>query len=166
MKRDLGSTTQYSPSLQFSHSVMSDSLWPHGLQACQASLSTTSSWNLLKLMSVELVMPYNRLIICHSLLHPPSIFPSIRIFSNESALCIRWPKYWSFSISPCNEHSVLISFRIDELDLAVQGTLQDYSLASQFKSINSLALSFLYGPTLTSIDNYQTNHSFDYMALC
>ena len=138
MKRDLGSTTQYSPSLQFSHSVMSDSLWPHGLQACQASLSTTSSWNLLKLMSVELVMPYNRLIICHSLLHPPSIFPSIRIFSNESILCIRWPKYWSFSfsISPSNEHPGLISFRMDRLDLlAVQGNLKSHLQHNSSKTL-------------------------------
>ena len=95
--------------------------------ACQASLSITSSWNLLKLMSIELVMPSNRLILCHPLLLPPSIFPSIRVFSNESALRIRRPKYWSFSfnISPSNEHSGLISFSMDWLDLlAVQGTLK------------------------------------------
>ena len=94
--------------------------------ACQASLSITSSWSLLKLMSIESVMPSNCLILCHPLLLP-SIFPSIRVFSNESALCIRWPKYrsFSFSISPSNEYSGLISFRIDWLDLlAVQGTLK------------------------------------------
>ena len=81
--------------------------------ACQASLSITNSWSLLKLMSIESVMPSNHFILCHSLLHLPSIFPSIRIFSNESALCIRWPKYWSFSfnMSPANEHTGLISFR-------------------------------------------------------
>ena len=93
---------------------------------CQASLSIASSWSLLKLMSIESVMPYSRLILCHPLLLLPSIFPSIRVFSNESVLCIRWPKYWSFSfsISPSNEYSGLISFRIDWLDLlAVQGTL-------------------------------------------
>ena len=95
--------------------------------ARQASLSITISQSLLKLMSIELVMPYNHLIFCHPLLLPPSIFPSIRVFSNESALCIRWPKYWSFSfnISPFNEYPGLISYRIDWLDLlAVQGTLK------------------------------------------
>ena len=94
--------------------------------AHQASLSITSSQSLLKLMSIESVMPSNRLILCHPLL-PPSIFPNIRVFSNESALCIRCPKYWSFSfnISPLNEYSGLISFRMDWLDLrAVQGTLK------------------------------------------
>ena len=93
----------------------------------QASLSITTSQNLLKLMSIESVMPSNHLILCHPLLLLPSISPSIRIFSNESVLCIRWPKYWSFSfiISPSNEYSGLISFRIDWLDLlAVQGTLK------------------------------------------
>ena len=81
--------------------------------ACQASLSITNSWSLLKLMSIELVMPSNHLFLCHLLLLPPSIFPSIRVFSNESDLCIRWPKYWSFSfnISPSNKYSGLISFR-------------------------------------------------------
>ena len=94
---------------------------------CQASLSITNSWSLLTLMSIESVMPSNYLILCHPLLLPPSNFPSISVFSNESALCIRWPKYWSFSfnISPSNEHSGLISFRMDWLDLlAVQGTLK------------------------------------------
>ena len=95
--------------------------------ACQASLSITNSWNLLKLMSIESVMSSNYLILCHPLLFLPSIFLSIRVFSNESALLIRWPKYWSFSfsISPYNEHSGLISFRMDLLDLlAFQGTLK------------------------------------------
>ena len=95
--------------------------------ACQASLSITNSKSLLKLMSIESVMPSNHLILCCPLLLPPSIFPSIRVFSNESALHIGWPKCWSFSfsISPSNEHSGLISFRMDWLDLlAVQGTLQ------------------------------------------
>ena len=95
--------------------------------ARQASLSITNSWRLLKLMSIELVMPSNHLILCHPLLLWPSIFPSIRVFSNESVLYIRWPKYWSFSfsISPFNEYSGLISFRMDWLDLlAVQGTLK------------------------------------------
>ena len=95
--------------------------------ACQASLSITNSWSLPKLMSIESVMPSNHLILWCPLLLPPSIFPSIRIFSNESAVPIRWPKYWSFSfnISPSNEHPGLISFRMDSLDLlAVQGTLK------------------------------------------
>ena len=95
--------------------------------ARQAALSITNSRSLLKLMSIESLMPSNHLILCHPLLLPPSIFPSIRVFSNESVLWIRWPKDWSFSfsISPFNEHSWLISFRINYLDLlAVQGTLK------------------------------------------
>ena len=95
--------------------------------ARQASLSITNSWSLLKLLSIEAVMPSNHLILCHPLLLPPSIFPSIRVFSNESVLHIRWPKYWSFSfnISPSNDYSGLISFKSDWLDLlAVQGTLK------------------------------------------
>ena len=105
---------------------MSDSLQPHGLQACQASLSFTIARSLLRLMSIESVMPSNHLILCHPFLLLPSIFPSIRVFSNESAFRIRWPKYWSFSfnISPSSEHPGLI-FRMDWLDLlAVQGTLK------------------------------------------
>ena len=97
-------------------------------------------------------MPSNHLILCHPLLLP-SIFPSIRVFSNESALCIRWPKYWSFSfnISPSNEHSGLISFRMDWLDLcAVQGTLRSL-LNTTVQNINSSVLSFVYSPTLTFI---------------
>ena len=124
--------------------------------ACQASLSITNSQSLLKLMSIELVMPSNHLILCHPLLLLPSIFPSIRVFSNESVLRIRWPKYWSFSfiISPSNEYLGLISFRMDWLDLlAVQGTLKSL-LQHHSWSINSLALSFLYSPTLTSIHDY------------
>ena len=95
--------------------------------ACQASLSVTSSQSLLKLMSIKSVMPSHHLILCQPLLLPPSIFPSIRVFSNESVLCIRWPNYWSFSfsISPSNEYSGLISFRMDWLDLlAIPGTLK------------------------------------------
>ena len=96
--------------------------------ACQASLSFTISQSLLKFMSIESVMPSNHLILCHRLLLLPSIFPSIRVFAKETALCIRWPKYWSFSfsISPSDEYSGLISFRIDWFDLlAVQGTLKN-----------------------------------------
>ena len=127
--------------------------------AHQASLSQS----LLTLMSIESVMPSNHLILCHPLLCLPSIFLSIRVFSKDSALCIRWPKHWSFSfsISPSNECSGLISFRMDWLDLlAVQGTLK-CSPAPQFKSINSLALSLLHSPTLTSIHDHWKNHSLD-----
>ena len=93
--------------------------------ACQASLSITNSWSLLRFMSIESVMLYNHLILSHPLLLLPSIFPSISVFSNESVLCIRWPKYWSFSISPSSEYSGLISFKIDWSDLlAVQGSLK------------------------------------------
>ena len=112
--------------------------------AGQTFLFINNSQSLLKLMSIELMMPSNHLILCRPLLLLPSIFPSVRIFSNESALRIRWPKYWSFNISPSNEHSGLISFRMDWLDLpAVQGTLKKSFPTPQFKSINSLALSFL-----------------------
>ena len=101
-----------------------------------------------------------------SLLLPPSVFPSIRVFLNESVLCVRWPEYWSFSfsISPSNKYSGLISLRTDWFDLAVQGT-QESSSTPQFKSINSLVLSLLCGPTLTSIYDYWKNHSSDYMDL-
>ena len=125
--------------------------------AHQASLSITNSWSLLKLMSIESVMPSSHLILCRPLLLLLSIFPSIRVFSNESALHIRCPKYWSFSfsISPSNEHPGLISFRLDWLALlAVQGTLKSLLQHHSLKSINSSALSFLYSPTLTSIHDH------------
>ena len=124
--------------------------------ARQTSLSIIDSQGLLKLMSIESVMPSNHLILCHPLFLLPSIFPTIRVFSNESVLSIRWPKYWSFSfsISPSNKYSGLISLNIDWLDLlAVQRTLKSL-LQHQFKSINSLMLSFPYNPTLTSIHDY------------
>ena len=109
-------------SVKFSHSVVSDSLWPHGLQHTRPPCpSPAPTWSLL--MSIELVMPSNHLILCHPLLLLPSIFPNIRVFSNESAFRIKWPKYWSFSfsISLSNEHSGLIYFKMDWLDLfAVQ----------------------------------------------
>ena len=142
-------------SVQFSCSVVSDSAAPQ-TAAHQASLSITNSRSLLKVMSIELVIPSNHLILCSPLLLLPSIFPSIRVFSNESVLPTGWPKYWSFSfsISPSNEYSGLISFRMDWLDLhAVQGTLKSL-LQHQFRSINSSALSFLHSPTLTSILDY------------
>ena len=117
-------TVQLSSVQSLSHVRLFATPWT---TAHQASLSITNSLSLLKLMSIELVMTSNHLILCHPLLLLPSIFPSIRVFSNESVLCIRWPKYWSFSfsISPSNEYSGLISFRIDSLDpLAVQETLK------------------------------------------
>ena len=113
-------------SVQFSHSVMSNSATPW-TAAHQPSLSITNSWRLLKLLSIKSMMPFNHLILYYPLLLLPSIFPSIRVFSNESALHIRWLKYWSFSfsISPSNEYSGLISFRMDWLDLlAIQGILK------------------------------------------
>ena len=132
--------------------------------AHQASLSITNSWSLLKLMYIKLVMPSNHLILCHPLLLPPSFFPSIRVFSNESVLCIRWPKHWSFSfsISPSNKYSGLIYFLYDWLvGSPCSPRDSQKSPTPQFKSINSLALSFLYSPTLTSICDSWRNHSFD-----
>ena len=134
----------------------------------KASLAFTVSWSLLRFMSIESVMPSNHLMFCWSHLLLPSIFPSIKVFSNESALHIRWPKDWSFSfsISPSNEYSGLISFRIGWFDLLAVQETQELSPAPQVKSINSLSCSLLYGPTLTSIHDYWKNHSFDYMHLC
>jgi len=132
--------------------------------ARQASLSITNSQILLKLMSVESVMPSNHLILCRPLLLPPSIFPSIRVFSNESVLCIRWPKYWSFSfiISPSSEYSGLISFRMDWLDLlAVQGTLksllQHHSSKASILQCSAFFIVQLSHPHMTNWKNY----SFD-----
>ena len=123
---------------------MSNSLWPCGLQHARLPCpSPTNSWSLLKLMTVESVMPFNHLILGHPLLLLPSILPSIRVFSNESVLCIRWPKDWSFSfsISPSNEYSGLISFRMDWLDLlAAQGLSRVFSSTTvqkyQFFGVN------------------------------
>ena len=138
-----------------------------GTAACQASLSITSSWSLLNLMSIDSVMPSNNLILYHPLLLPPSIFPSIGIFSSESVLHFRWSKYWSFSISisPSNEYSWLISFRIDWLDL-----LGSKGLSKVFSNITVqkhkfFVLSFPYGPTHTSTHDYWQNHSFNFMAV-
>ena len=131
----------------------------------QAPLSSTISWSLLKFMSIESVTLSNHLILCHPFLLLPSIFPSIRVFSSALALHIRWPKYWnfSFSISPSNEYSGLISFRPYWFDLAVQGTLKDLLQhhSPQLESISSWALSLLYGPTLISAHNSWKKHSFD-----
>ena len=142
-----------------SHDQLSVTPWT---AACQASLSFTTSRSLLKLMSIEWVMPSNHPDLYYPLLLLPSIFPSSRIFSNELALCIRWQKYWSFSISPSNEYSGLISF----YDLLIWSPFspRDYQESSptlQFKSIISLMLRLLYGPTLTSIHDHRTNHSLD-----
>ena len=134
------------------------------ITARQASLSFTICWSFLRFMSIELEMLSKHLILCHPLLLLPSIFSSIRVFSNESALQIRWPNYWSlsFSISPSNEYSGLISFRIDWFDLlVVQGTLKSLL---QHHSLKASIL--LYGPTITSIHDYWKHHSFHYMDLC
>ena len=123
-RKAMTNLVQYSSVKSLSHVQLFATLWT---AACQAFLSITKSQSLLKLMSIESVMPSRHLILCRSLLFLPSIFPSIRIFSNGSALCIKWLKYWSFrfSMSPSNERPGLISFRIDWLDLlAVQGTLK------------------------------------------
>ena len=152
-----------SQNLLFSHS----NLWiftTSQTAARQASLFFTISWILLKLMSIESVMPPNNLILCNPLLFLLSIFPSIRVFSNESALCIRWPKYWSFSfsISPSNEYSRLISFRIDWFGLfSVQGTLQRAFSNTTIQKHLFSGVQLFYGPTLTFIHDYWKNHSFD-----
>ena len=134
--------------------------WP---SACQAYLSITNSRSLLTLMFIESVMPSNHLILCHPFLLPPSIFPSIRVFSHESVLPIRWPSYWSFSfsISPSNEYLGLMSFRMLVGSPCSPRDSQESSPTPQFKSINSLALSFLYSPTLTSIHDYWKKHTLD-----
>ena len=147
-------------SVQFSWSVMSDSLWPHELQPGLPVHHQSRSF--LKFMSIESVMPSNCLILCHPLLLP-SIFPSIRDFSNESVLRIRWPKYWSFSfnISPSNEHPGLISFRMDWLDpLAVQGTLKSLLQHHSLKA-SIFGIQLLHSPTLTSIHDYWKHHGLD-----
>ena len=130
----------------------------------QASLSITNFWSLLKHMSIKSVMPSNHLILRRPFLLLSSICPSIRVFSNESVLHIKWPKYWSFSfnISPSNEYSGLISFRMNSFGSPCSPRdPQESSPTPQFKSTNSFALSFLYSPTLTCIHDYWKNHSFD-----
>ena len=151
----------------FSCSVMPHSATPWTI-AHQASLSFTIPWSLLKLMSIESVMPSNHLILCCPFLLLPSVIPSIRVFSSESALHIRWSKYWSFSfsISPSNKYSGLISFRIDWFDLCFPRDCQVSPQAPPFESISSLVLSLLYSPALTSIHDYWKNHSFDWMYVC
>ena len=152
---------QFSSVQLLSHVQLSATPWT---TAHQASLSITKSWSLHKLMSVRSVMPSNHLILCGPLLLPPSVFPSIRVFSNESVLHIMWPKYWSFSFN--------IIFRTDLLQDGLVGSpcsprdSQESSPTPQFKSINSSALSFLYGPIFTSIHDHWKNHSLGQMGLC
>ena len=133
------------------------------IAAQQAALSFTISRSLIKFMSIESVRPSNHLILCCPLLLLPSVFPSIMVFSQELVLCIRWPKYWSFSygISPSNEYSGLISFRIDGMI-----SLLSKGLSSLLQHYNSKVLSLLYDPALTSIHDYCKNQSFDYADLC
>ena len=149
---DLGGLQSMGPQkVQLSHVRLCDTM--------DCSMPGLPVQSLLKFMSIESVMPSNHLILCCPLLLLPSIFPSIRVFSNESVLYMRWPKYWSFSFSigPSNEHPGLISFRMDWLDLlAVQGTLKSLP-----KSINSSVLSFLYSPTLTSIHDLDMTKELD-----
>ena len=147
------------PIVQFSHVWLFATPW---IAAHQASLFITNSWSSLKLMSIELVRPSNHLILCHPFLLQPSIFASIRVFFNDSDLRIRWSKDWSFnfSISPSSEYSELISFRINLFELLAFWGILKSSPAPQFESINSLALSLLYAPTLTSIHDSCKNYSF------
>ena len=146
--------------VQFSCSVVSDSLWSHGLQHTRLPCPSPTPRVYLKLMSIESVMPSTHLILCHPLLFLPSFFPSIRVFLNELVVRIRWPKYWSISLSlsPSNEYSELISFRIDWFHLlAVPGTLKILLQHHSLKSISSSVFSLLYGPTLTSVHDCWKN---------
>ena len=157
---------QFSVSVQsLSHVQLFATPWT---AAHQASLSITNSWSPPKPMSIEPVMPSNHLIIYAPLLLLPSIFPSIRVFSNELPIHIRWPKYWSlsFNISPSiNTHDYLLQDRLVGSPCSPRDS-QESSPTPEFKSINSSALSFLHSPTLTSIHDHQKNHSLDQMDLC
>ena len=164
----LGRGIRSGGSVQFSHSVVSDSVTPW-TAAGQVSLSITNSQSLPTLMSIESVMPSNHLILCRPFLLLPSIFPSIRVFSNESVLHIRWPKYWSFSfsISPSSEYSGLISFKIDWMDLlVVQGTLksllQHHSSKASIIWYSAFFMVQLSHPYMTT----EKKHRFDYTDLC
>ena len=149
---------------QFSPSFMPQLFGIQWTAASHASLSITNSWNLLKLMSIQSVIPSNHLILSHPLLLLPSIFPSIRVFSSESVHCIRWPKYWIFQLQ---HQSFQRNPRADLLQNGLVGSpcsprdSQESSPIPQFKSINSLALSFLHSPNLTSIHDHRKNHSLD-----
>ena len=160
-------TTNLSDQIRSDHSVVSYSvtLW---IAARQASLSITNSRSLLKLMSIQSVMPSNHLILCCPFLLPPTIFSRIRVFSNESVLRLRWPKYWNFSfnISPSNEYSGLISFRMDRFDLlAVQGTLKSL-LQHHSSKASILRHSAFFMIQLSHHTWWLENHIFDYMDLC
>ena len=151
-------------SVQFSCSVMSSSLQPHRLPNARLPCpSPTFGAYSNSCPSSRWCHPTNHLILCRPLLLLPSVFPSIRVFSKESVLHIRWPKYWSFSfsISPSSKYSGLIPFRMDWLDPLVVQRILNSSPTPQFKSINSSAFSFLHCPTLTSMHDYWKNHSFD-----
>ena len=164
MKHTLeGSASRTNRSVQFRPSVVSDSLWPHGLQHTRPPCPSPSPG------VYSHSCPLSQW--CHPIISSSvapfssclQIFPGIRVFSNESVFCIKWPKYWSFSFSigPSNEYSGLISFRMDWLDLLAVQRTQESSPTPWFKSINSLVLSFLYSPTPTSIHNYWKNQSLD-----
>ena len=161
-----GNTFAHSVVLLLSRVQLFTTPWTSG---CSASLSFTISLSLLRLMSIESAMPSNHLILSRPLLLSPSVFPSIRVFSNESALCIRWPKNWSFSfsISPSNEYSVLISFRIDWYLLVVQGTLKSLLQHHTLKaSILQCSVFFMVQFSHSFIHDYWKNHSFNYADLC
>ena len=151
---------QFSSVQSFSHVQLFATPW---IAERQASLSITNSRSSLRLMSIESGMPSSYLILCHPLLLLPPIPPRIRVFTNESTLRMRWPKYWSFSfrIIPSKEHPGLIFFRMDWLHLLAVQRTQKSSPAPQFKTINSSALSFSHSPTLTSIRDHWKNHSLD-----
>ena len=154
--------TQFGSEVQFSCSFLSNSLWAHGLQHTRLPCPSPTPGACSLLLFIMSVMPSNHLILCHLLLLLPSIFPSIRAFSNELALCIRWPKYWSFSftISPSNGYLRMISFRLIWSPCCPRDS-QESSPTPQFESISSSVLSLLYSPALTSIYDYWKNHNFD-----
>ena len=163
--RALKNGIQFSSVQSLSHIKLFSTSWT---AARQASLSITISWSLFKLMSIESVMPSNHLVLCCPLLLLPSLFPSIRVFSNEVVLCIRWPKYWSFSfriVLPMNIQDWFPLGWTGLISLLSKGLSRVFP-KPQFKSINSLLLSLLCGPTLKSIHDYWKNHSLDYMDLC
>ena len=148
-------------SVQFSHSVVSDSLQPHESQHAMASLSLTNSRSSLRLRSIESVMPSSHLILCRPLLLLPPIPPNIRVFSNESTLHMRWPKYWSFSFSITPSKEIPGLSPSEGTGWISLQSKEESSPTPQFKSINSSALSFLHSPTLTSIHDHWKNHSLD-----
>ena len=154
-------------SVQFSHSVVSDSLQPHGLQHSRPPCHLPSPRACSNSCPLSQWCHPNHLVLCHPLLLVPSTFPRIRVFSNELALCISWPKYWSFtfSISPSNEYSGLLSFRMDWFDLAVQGTLESL-LQHHSSKASTFQRSAFFMVQLTSVHDYWENHSFDQTDLC